>query len=277
MTNIDFKVDQSKCIQCKLCAADCPVLIIDAKTPFPEIKANKEDQCIKCQHCLAVCPTAALSIWGKQPEDSVVVNDQTPAPAAMEQLIKTRRSTRKFKPEQLEQVQIRQLLATAAYAPTSKNENGILFTIVEDQATMAKVRALTYDNIRKKSEAGQLEEPFAFLDNFQAVWHSKQIDILFRGAPHLLIASASKKTLNPKTDSVIALSYFELLANSHGIGTLWNGFAKWAIDDIGPEIRKMIGIPDDHLVAEVLIFGKPAIKYYRSVQSEGLHLNLVVL
>ena len=42
--------------------------------------------------------------------------------------------------------------------------------------------------------------------------------------------------------------YFELIANSHGIGTLWNGMIKWTIDDINPELRALIGIPKDHTI-----------------------------
>ncbi|MBL4560886.1 MAG: hypothetical protein JKX79_07855 [Labilibaculum sp.] len=37
--------------------------------------------------------------------------------------------------------------------------------------------------------------------------------------------------------------YFELIANSHGIGTLWNGMIKWAIDDIDTDLRELNWYP----------------------------------
>lgn len=275
---MDFKIDQEKCIQCHKCAADCPVLIIDAKTEYPEIKENKEGLCIRCQHCLAVCPTGALSIWGKDPENSVGVSDEKlPSPEALEQLIKTRRSIRRFKNEDLDKELIISLLSTAAHAPTSQNNNRVQFTLVEDRKNLAALRSLTYEHIKKAKDEDRLPKRLAFMDKFQSMWYDKQIDILFRNAPHLSIASAPKQVSAPETDASIALSYFELLANSHGIGTMWNGFALWALGHITPEIRTKIGIPEDHIIGAVLLFGKPAVKYARSIQSDGLNLNRVKL
>ncbi len=274
---INFKIDKIKCTQCGLCSQECPVLIIDGKTEYPEIQDGKEGQCIKCQHCLAVCPTGALSIWGKNPEDSVLVSEEIPDPKKMSILFKTRRSIRKFKKEELSKELIQEMLETAAYAPTGHNKNAVLFSVVDNKEDLSKLRTLVYDGIKKANNEGRLTESMAFLSDLQQLWDSKQIDVLFRDAPHLLIASAPKGIATPDADSYIALSYFELLANSNGVGTLWNGFLKWAISDIIPDIRKQIGIPDDHLIAGVLVFGRPALKYARSVQSEGLNLNNIKL
>ncbi len=274
---IDFKIDTNKCTKCGLCSQECPVLIIDGKTEYPEIKEGKESQCIKCQHCLAVCPTAAVSIWGKSPEDSIPVTSQIPSPQEMERLIKTRRSVRKFKKEELDKELIYDLLKTAAYAPTGHNKNSVLFSVTESKSELNKLRDLVYDGIKRANEAGTLPERMAFLGDLQRLWDSKQIDVLFRDAPHVLIASAPKNVAAPDADCHIALSYFELLANTYGIGTLWNGFIKMVLAVIAPELKTLMGIPEDHVLGYVLLFGKPAVKFARSVQSEGLHLNRISL
>ena len=274
---IDFIIDKEKCTQCGLCAADCPTLVINPKSEYPEIKEGKEAQCIKCQHCLAICPTAALSIWGKKPEDSIPVKKNIVEPEALAQLVKTRRSTRKFKADELEPGFIHELLATAAYAPTGHNKNVVLLSVVDNKDDLAKLREQAYAGIKKAFDEGKLPAPMAFMNDFQRLWNSKQIDVIFRNAPHLLIASAPKAIATPETDATIALSYFELLANSNGLGTLWNGFVKWIIRDIAPELGIKIGLPEDHVIAGVLLFGKPAVKYARSIQSEGLHLNQIKL
>lgn len=49
------------------------------------------------------------------------------------------------------------------------------------------------------------------------------------------------------------------------------------LEDVAPEIKAKIGIPDDHVVGYVMLFGLPAVKYARSIQSEGLHLNRISL
>ncbi|MDA3853304.1 MAG: nitroreductase family protein [Bacteroidales bacterium] len=275
---INFKVDQAKCIKCKLCISECPVLIINGRTEFPEIKENKEEACIKCQHCLAVCPTAAITIWGKHPEDSTLVNDEAiPSAEAMEQLYKTRRSIRKFKNEELDKTLINNLLEVAAHAPTAKNENAVLYTVIDNKKDLAAFRSLTYDYIKEAVSNETLPKHLVHLGNFQAVWESKGFDVLFRNAPHLLITSAPKSATSPQTDCTIAMSYFELLANANGVGTLWNGFAQTAIRQVSPEISKKIGIPEDHEIVNVMIFGTPAVKFTRGIQSNGLNLNRVSL
>lgn len=274
---LEFKIDDTKCIQCGLCSKDCPTMIIDGKKGIPEIKEGKEKNCIKCQHCMAICPTGALSIFGKNPEDSVPVNQEVPAAQELGNLMKTRRSIRKFKKEELSKDQIQELLDTAAYAPTAVNKNQVLLSVTETKADLDKVRDLVYDAIKEVKEAGALPSQLAMFGNFQEIWEAKNIDILFRDAPHMIIASAPESNHNGATDCVISLSYFELFANANGVGTLWDGFLKSVFDNIAPDLKKDLGIPVDHAIGYIMIFGKSAVKYTRAIQSDGLHVNKIKL
>lgn len=273
---LNFKIDTEKCTECGLCAAECPVRIIEMDT-YPFIREEKEKNCIKCQHCFAVCPTGAISIFGKKAEDSIEVTNDIPSPEKMERLIKTRRSIRKYKDEDLDKDLIKNILETAAYAPTGHNKNAVLFSVIDNKEDLAKFRELTYNAINNANENGTLPEKYKWMLGLHKMWTTKGVDILFRNAPHMLVASAPKNLSTPEADSVIALSYFELLANSNGIGVLWNGMINWVIDDIDTELKKIMGIPEDHVVGSVMIFGKPATKYARSVQCDGEHINNISL
>ena len=70
----------------------------------------------------------------------------------------------------------------------------------------------------------------------------------------------------PEPDCLIALSYFELFAQANGVGTVWNGLAKWAINDLLPETRHLLGIPDDHIFGYAMVFGYPDVHFTRTVQ-----------
>ncbi|MCW3806819.1 nitroreductase family protein [Plebeiibacterium marinum] len=264
---IDFKVDKGKCTHCGKCSSDCPVLIIDSKTEFPEIKEGKEQNCLKCQHCLAVCPEGAISIWGKQPGDSIPVGSPIPKSEELENLMQMRRSTRKFTKKEIDKELIHHLVAKASYAPTGKNENAVQFTVVDNKDDMAKLRNLAYDTLKQVFEEGRFPEKYLFLNNFREVWEKKQIDVIFRNAPHFILVSAPHSGTEPHIDCSIALTYFDLLASANGIGTLWDGFAKYVFEDVAPELKKVINIPDDHEIVASMIFGKSAIKYSRSIQN----------
>ena len=71
----------------------------------------------------------------------------------------------------------------------------------------------------------------------------------------------------------IALSYFELMAASLGLGTVWCGYARWALQSVVPELGRRLGIRSDHRSMYAVMFGWPAVRYARAVQREvqGLH------
>lgn len=271
---LDFRIEEEKCIECRLCASDCPVGIIEMN-PKPMIREEKEKNCLKCQHCLAICPTAALSILGKKPENSVSTKGEMPSPEAISRLIKTRRSIRKYQKENLDKALIQELLDTAFYAPTGHNENAVLLSVIDNQSDLSLFREKVYESILAAKEDGSLEKKYDILSAIQRIWAKTGRDIIFRDAPHLLIASAPSEGSSPEADCLITLSYFELLANTQGIGTLWNGMIKWAINDIDPGLRDQLGIPENHSIGYVMLFGKPAVKYARGIQSEGSQINRI--
>ena len=271
---LNFTIDEEKCTGCGLCAQDCPSMII-VIGDYPYIKDGKEGHCIKCQHCLAVCPEAALSVFGKNPDYSMLTDSRLPDPDLLNRMIRGRRSVRKYKDENLDKKLIQQLLETASYAPTGHNDNSVLLSIVDDKEDFLKVKNAVYDAVRSESDKGCKNPNLPLLSKFQVLWIKKNIDVLFRAAPHMIIASAPETATTAMEDCIIALSYFEIAANSNKVGVLWNGMVKWVLTQIAPYLKKKIGIPENHVIGGVLVFGKADINYARAIQSEGLHINRI--
>lgn len=275
--NLDFRIDDNLCTECGLCSEDCPTLIIDGSKGIPEIKAGKEGLCIRCQHCLAICPEAALSIHGKDPLDSMLVTNDIPGPEEMKKLIRTRRSVRKFMDEEIDSKIIDELLETTAYAPSGHNKNEVLHTLSYTCEEMAKVQTLVYDALKKAKEEGRILGDDRVYNSFQHLWENKGIDVIFREAPHIIIASSPRANPNAVADCIISLSYFELYAKTHGIATLWDGFAMHIFHKLAPELQSLMGIPEDHVIGYMMVFGNSAVKYARAIQSEGLNINRIKL
>jgi len=264
---LDFIIDQSLCIRCGLCAADCPVSIIDMRSGWPAIAPAREAACLKCQHCLAICPTAALSILGKHPGDSLPLKaDSFPDPDRLAMLIRGRRSVRSYRPDDLDPGLIRSLLETAWYAPTGHNDRGVRFTVIDQGAVLAKLREDALARVAELAQAKQLPTGLEFFATFPRSWQRNQVDVIFRGAPHLLIASAPKAATVPRHDCLIALATFDLLAQASGVGTVWNGLATWFFERIAPDWLARLGVPDDHQLGYIMGFGKPGVVYQRTVQ-----------
>lgn len=266
MSLLNFTVAREECVRCGDCVNDCPRHIIRFEDGFPAISAEVENQCIRCQHCLAICPTGAISIFGLDPADSLPV-DRAPAvdSAALSRFVRGRRTVRQYRKENVERVLIDRLLADAAHAPTGGNTCDLTFTVVDDRAALRRILETMIGELEKSVAAG--EKLPGFIPNAVAAFRSSGGDEIFRGAPHLLIASAGERAYCGDADVVIALSYFELLAQSHGLGTTWCDFLKF-IFDLRPDLCALFGIPADRPYRAIL-FGRPDIRYARTVQRDN--------
>lgn len=270
---LNFIVENNKCINCGLCVKDCPANIIEIRDEIPVI--TNEDTCLKCQHCLAICPTGAISILGNAPENSTPLENNLPDAEKVKTLIKGRRSVRWFKNESLEKSEINELLNTASHAPTGVNSQTVLFTANYDKKRLDELRNSIYTKLATTDTLENLQESpiknYMFAAN--KLWQEKNYDLIFRGAPHLLIASAPKNSPCPQIDTTIALSYFELYAQSKEIGTVWDGIFMWILSSIYPEYKQELNIPEDHTFGFAMAFGKPDIHYQRTIERGQAKIN----
>jgi len=115
-------------------------------------------------------------------------------------------------------------------------------------------------------DEGRIPATFASFGKFVHAWRSRGVDSLFRGAKHLLIATTPKDVGSGPFDSVIALTTFELLAQAAGLGTVWDGLAKIALEYLVPDLKTRLGIPEGHAIGHMIAFGVPAVRYARTVQ-----------
>ncbi|PLX85547.1 MAG: nitroreductase [Desulfuromonas sp.] len=269
---LQFNIDQNRCTCCGQCAVDCPLNVITLDEGFPRIRPNRDTACIKCQHCLAICPTAALSILGHSPETSRPTLGTFPNADQLEQLIKGRRSVRHYKPDNLPATLIQRLVDVACHAPTGVNRQQVQFSIIDDRQALVQFREHTYLKLQELITAGKLPKKRKRFELFTSLWFDSGIDVLFRNAPHLVVTSAPETCPTPHQDSLIALSYFELYAQSLDIGTIWNGLVTWTIDELVPELQHRLKIPPDNTLGYVMGFGAPAVNYHRTVEQRTANL-----
>jgi len=258
-----FVVDPARCRGDGICVDECPTRIIELKSgdPTPCVPAEAEEFCRNCGHCVAVCPHGAASITGMAPEQLPRLrSDWRPGPEQITHFLRARRSIRTYTPQTVEREVLAKLIDVARFAPSASNRQAVSWVVIYDAAEVHRLAGLTVDWMR----AGLTSQTAAARRNtlrFIAGWESG-LDMVCRGAPHLVIAGAPASYPWAATDGAIALTYLELAATSFGLGACWAGILTNAARQ-WPPLQEALALPEDHIVGGAMMIGYPRYRYYR--------------
>jgi ferredoxin len=271
-----FHLNQSKCIQCGKCINTCTGMILQfGEHKYPEMKTFSRfgwNGCWKCQHCLAVCPQGAISIFGKKPEASLPPPNETIS-EQMERLVMNRRSCRRYLKKNVEPEIVDRILSAMENVPTGGNSCNVEYTVIDDIEQVKKIWNIAYSRMEEDAKNGIYTQSFSdfyYRKMKQSEKTVRKDDMLFCGAPHLFIAHEKclgKWAEDSKVNCNIASTYFELLANSFGLGTVIMSYPSEVIES-NKEARKMLNIPENHYMKLIVGFGYPEIRYARGVQKD---------
>ncbi|MCX6996654.1 MAG: nitroreductase family protein [Kiritimatiellaeota bacterium] len=266
---LQFIVDEAKCTRCGQCVCDCPSRIIEQTAgAVPFIRPANEARCIQCQHCLAVCPPAAVSIFGHDPAHSrPLTAGSFPDLEQMLTLVRGRRSVRRYCDENVDPALLQRLLAALANVPSGVNRRALTFSVIDDKTVMRQFRLRALNGLAAAEKAGRVPAQFAYLIPAVPAWFEQGVDMIFRGAPHLLVVSAGPEAVCPEEDVNLALACFDLMAQSAGLGTVWCGMAKMALELL-PDLKASMGLQPGHFYYAML-FGLPSFRYARTVQRDA--------
>lgn len=246
-------IDLSRCDRDGLCISECPVFIFQrGADKFPVVDQEAAERCIDCGHCIAVCPPGAITLNGRTAADLVPLDpDLAVSPEAAEQLMKSRRSVRRFRRKPVDRETIRRCIDVARYAPSGMNTQPLSWIVVEDPDLMVLLVDLTAKNLRR----------LPYFLPFVKAWE-QGIDLILRSAPQLVVVHAPRKGLDYTTDCVIGLTHFELAAHAHGLGTCWAGLFTHAAGR-SKAISAALCLPESHKVYGALMLGRPKYGYQR--------------
>ena len=267
MNQAKFVVDIEACVGCGKCVKVCPGGILrlnpSQKAEIADFKEFGWNGCWKCEHCLAVCPMGAISIFG------LPMVDCTIAAPAMDSLIANRRSCRRYKDKNVDTAVINDMLGRLSGAPNGGNKQQVEFTLIDDRVQMDHFRQIVYSRMEALAAQGIYPKGFSkeAYEDMKRWEKTVRPDMLFCGAPHILIPHAPFGHGEPIQDVVIAGTYFELLCASRGLGAVMLTFPLGALEQM-PDIKAMLNIPAHHYIGMIIGFGYPEIQYARGVQRE---------
>ena len=272
-----FTVDENKCVHCGRCVSSCSSVILSLdEAGLPRMKDGVDgvvgwDGCYRCQHCLAVCPAGAISIFGKDPRDSLLPEEMA-TPRQLEALMRNRRACRRYQGREVPREEIDQMLQLLENVPTGSNMQTLGFNVVYRKAEMDKFRKLV------REEAFRLAERGIYPGNFSKADWQKQLDwepgrnpgdMFFVNAPHILVIHSQKDRGQWRTDPVLAAAWFDLICACRGLGSIIMSYPVGALSHM-PELEKLLRIPENGYYSLILGFGYPEYPYARGVQREGI-------
>jgi nitroreductase len=145
------------------------------------------------------------------------------------ELIKTRRSTRKFTAQAVEKEKIESILNAALMSPSSKNTQPWHFVVVEDRAVLQHL-----------SESRE---------------HGSQF---LAGAPLAIVVLAEDNGSVWIEDTAIASAYIQLQAESLGLGSCWVQIRDRMKDETltaEDYIRSLLNIPQGYKILNIIAVG----------------------
>lgn len=258
-------INKDKCVKCGLCAKDCVagcIELIDEGFPI----TTDEKRCISCQHCLAICPTGALAFGEKLPENSQAVNNDN-----LLNIIKSRRSIRHYKQEEISEELLTKIKEMLPHIPTGCNSHALHFTIVKKKSVMEELRKRVNALLIKSMSYNLIAPLTNKFSKYKDALLSGE-DVIFRNAPHMIVVSSPVTAPCADIDPIIALSYIELYAQSLGLGTCWCGFAEICIK-VFPTISEILQIPEGYTPIYTMLLGYPDVKYTRTPQPEPYKIS----
>lgn len=267
-----ISVNAELCTRCGQCLRVCTTEIIEMRDGIPAMTATGEDFCIKCQHCLAVCPTGAIALNDKTPADCAPAGP-LPSPEHMLNLLRQRRSIRRFQATPVAPAILEKLQAALAWSPTGCNDHRLYAVLVNGPDAMARFREPTLRLLRwiVKTRIPQLI-------NRKLNRVLKDIldgeDVIFRQAPHMIVMATPKKAPCADIDPTIALAEFELYAQTFGLGTLWCGFALFAFR-VFRHLRRPLDLPKGYRVGGVILFGYPDVTFHRATCPDPIQARII--
>ena len=237
-----------------------------------------------CGHCAAVCPVKAVTVGFVNGEalkfGTVEGAEEYLEPGAFDtasllRLMRSRRSCRNYRERPVPRELLEDLVRFGTTAPSGTNCQLWTFTILPDRESvqaLAEAVARFFRALNRKAEnpALRLMAKIFMGDALGAyyrewhesvrdglrLWDEEGKDLLFHGAPALLLVGSRPGATCPVEDTHLACQNILLAAHAMGLGTCMVGIVVEALKH-DPSIPGLLGIPAEEKTLAAITLGYP--------------------
>lgn len=160
------------------------------------------------------------------------------------EVIRNRRSIRKYKQEQIPEEDLQAIVEAGLYAPSANNKQLWHFTVIQDKATLKELNRETKDVLARS------DNPF-----LQRVGNNEDLDI-FNGAPTAVIVSGNVADPNAVVECALASENMMIAAQSLGISSCYIISISYLLDGSeGEYFAKKLGVPEGYKPYNAILLG----------------------
>jgi nitroreductase len=187
--------------------------------------------------------------------------------AEYSELLKLRRSIRDYEAKEVPLDTVKEIIRESCLAPSSGNGQPWRFVVVNNREVIKRLS----DESKRNLLADIEHNPASPSRNYEGALRDESFNV-FYNAPCLVFIGGSKSLLSLQVDCALAASYFMFSACERGLGTCWIGLGRFIQD---PELRKLIGMPEDYQIVAPVILGYPTTTPTEAARMEPQILKIV--
>ena len=189
-----------------------------------------------------------------------------------EQFLTGLRSVRKYKDIPIERNKIEQILDIARKGFSGANTQGVSYVVIDNRDRIRKLKDII---IPTYTEALKIHPEYDILRSLRNHCTEDNVDTIMWDAPCLVLSVCRNKAFDAaRVDSVIALTYARLYAQTIGIGSCWAGAVETAVFNKMPQIKELLECGDDfEYITAAVMFGYPKYREKRVPDRNPLQIQ----
>lgn len=164
-------------------------------------------------------------------------------------LIKNRRSIRKFQDKEVPLDVIKSMINDSIHAPSAGNEQPWKFIIVNNRDMINRISSECKKNFLERIA----QNPADYAKKYEKMLGNDAFNIFYH-APALVLILGESALKNLFVDCALAASYLMMSATSKGLGTCWVNFGT---EIHAPRLKEELGIPENHTIVAPIAIGFP--------------------
>ena len=154
-------------------------------------------------------------------------------------VIKTRRSTRRFKDAELPQDMLDMIIEAGRYAPSGGNNQKTHFLVMLDKALLSRLKELTNAALVKvEEEPGMYRSFLNSVKGAKKAAEEGKVRDFYYEAPVLILTASDENYYNRFADCACAIENMMLTANALDLGSCWINTVRFVQDD--PELNEFL-------------------------------------